>query len=34
MPDNTGEQPLRIGANSLEEDKFFTGYIDEVRGLC
>jgi hypothetical protein len=31
IPDNTGEQPLRIGANSLEEDKFFTGYIDEVR---
>jgi hypothetical protein len=31
IPDATGEQPLRIGANSLEEDKFFTGYIDEVR---
>ena len=31
IPDNTGEQPLRIGANSLEKDKFFTGYIDEVR---
>ncbi len=31
IPDSTGEQPLRIGANSLEEDKFFTGYIDEVR---
>jgi hypothetical protein len=31
IPDTTGEQPLRIGANSLEEDKFFTGYIDEVR---
>ena len=25
IPDTTGEQPLRIGANSLEEDKFFTG---------
>jgi hypothetical protein len=31
IPDTTGDQPLRIGANSLEEDKFFTGYIDEVR---
>jgi hypothetical protein len=31
FPDNTGDQPLRIGANSLDEDKFFTGYIDEVR---
>ena len=31
IPDFTGDQPLRIGANSLEEDKFFTGYIDEVR---
>ena len=31
IPDSTGDQPLRIGANSLEEDKFFTGYIDEVR---
>ena len=31
IPDITGDQSLRIGANSLEEDKFFTGYIDEVR---
>ena len=31
IPDFTGDQPLRIGANSLEEDKFFTDYIDEVR---
>jgi hypothetical protein len=31
LPDTTGEQPLRIGANALEENKFFTGYIDEVR---
>jgi hypothetical protein len=31
IPDTTGEQPLRLGANSLEENKFFTGYIDEVR---
>jgi sugar lactone lactonase YvrE len=30
-PDNTGTQPLRIGANSLEEGNFFTGNIDEVR---
>jgi len=30
-PDNSGSQPLRIGANSLEEDKFFKGNIDEVR---
>ena len=31
IPDTTGDQPLRIGANSLDESKFFTGYIDEVR---
>jgi hypothetical protein len=31
IPDTTGEQPLRIGANSLDESKFFTGNIDEVR---
>ncbi len=31
IPDTTGDQPLRIGANSLEEDKFFTCYVDEVR---
>jgi hypothetical protein len=24
-------QPLRIGANSLENDKFYSGSIDEVR---
>jgi hypothetical protein len=30
-PDNTGTQPLRIGANSLNEDKFFTGDVDEIR---
>ena len=30
IPD-TGIQPLRIGANSLKEGKFFTGEIDEVR---
>ena len=31
IPDSASDQPLRIGANSLEEDKFFTGYVDEVR---
>ena len=31
IPDTMGDQPLRIGANSLDEDKFFIGYIDEVR---
>ncbi|HEX6294026.1 MAG TPA: LamG-like jellyroll fold domain-containing protein, partial [Nitrososphaeraceae archaeon] len=31
IPDTTGDQPLRIGANSLDESKFFTGNIDEVR---
>jgi Concanavalin A-like lectin/glucanases superfamily/Calcineurin-like phosphoesterase len=31
IPDTTGDQPLRIGANSLDEDKFFIGDIDEVR---
>ena len=30
-PDINGDQPLRIGANSLDEDKFFDGKIDEVR---
>ena len=29
-PDMTGLQPIRIGANSLDLDKFFTGDIDEV----
>ena len=31
IPDTTGDQPLRIGANSLDEDKFFIGEMDEVR---
>ena len=31
IPDNTGDQPLRVGANSLEKNKFFTGNIDEIR---
>ncbi|MGD1835641.1 MAG: LamG domain-containing protein, partial [Nitrososphaeraceae archaeon] len=31
IPDTTGDQPLRIGANSLDIDKFFTGDIDEIR---
>ena len=31
IPDTSGDQPLRIGANSLDESKFFTGNIDEVR---
>jgi hypothetical protein len=30
-PDSTGKEPLRIGANSLEKDRDFTGKIDEVR---
>jgi concanavalin A-like lectin/glucanase superfamily protein len=30
-PDNTGDQPLRIGANSLDENKFFKGDVDEIR---
>jgi hypothetical protein len=30
-PDNTGTQPLRIGANSLALNQYFTGSIDEVR---
>src|SRR5574339_58932 len=30
-PDINGDQPLRIGANSLNKDKFFDGRIDEVR---
>jgi len=32
-PDTTGDQPLRIGANSLNEDKFFKGDVDEIRVL-
>jgi hypothetical protein len=31
IPDKNGDQPLRIGANSLDEDKFFSGKVDEVR---
>ena len=31
FPDDTGNQPLRIGANSLRLDGFFEGEIDEVR---
>jgi len=33
MPDNTGHQPIRIGANSLmaSDKNQFTGFIDEVR---
>jgi predicted phosphodiesterase len=31
IPDKNGDQPLRIGANSLDEDKFFNGKVDEVR---
>jgi hypothetical protein len=31
IPDNTGTQPLRIGANSLSPNGFFTGNADEVR---
>ena len=30
VPDNTGTQPIRIGANSFANDKFFTGKVDEV----
>ncbi len=29
-PDNTGNQPLRIGANSRSSSDFFVGQIDEV----
>ena len=31
VPDNTGNQPVRIGANSLSPKGFFDGYIDETR---
>ncbi len=31
VPDNTGSQPLRIGANSLSPEGFFIGNVDEVR---
>ena len=30
-PDNTGTQPLRVGANSQASNSFFNGNIDEVR---
>jgi phosphatidylserine/phosphatidylglycerophosphate/cardiolipin synthase-like enzyme len=30
-PDATGDQPLRIGANSIAPDRYFVGEIDEVR---
>ena len=30
-PDNTGTQPLRVGANSRDLSAFFTGQVDEVR---
>jgi hypothetical protein len=30
-PDNTGDQPLRIGANSINATHFYNGSIDEVR---
>jgi Concanavalin A-like lectin/glucanases superfamily/Glycosyl hydrolase family 99 len=31
IPDNTGTQSLRVGANSLQLDGYFTGSVDEVR---
>ena len=31
VPDNTGTQPVRVGANSRSLDRFFTGNVDEVR---
>jgi hypothetical protein len=31
LPDKTGTQPLRVGANSFALNGFFTGNIDEVR---
>ena len=30
-PDTKGNQPLRIGANSLDLDKYFKGEVDELR---
>jgi sialidase-1 len=30
-PDRTGDQPLRIGANSINSSHFYNGDIDEVR---
>ena len=31
LPDKTGVQPVRAGANSLLVNNFFSGNIDEVR---
>jgi hypothetical protein len=31
IPDNTGTQPVRVGANSLALNGYFTGNVDEVR---
>jgi Concanavalin A-like lectin/glucanases superfamily len=31
LPDNTGSQPVRIGANSLIAQGYFVGKVDEVR---
>lgn len=31
LPDNSGSQPVRIGANSLAPNEFFTGNVDEIR---
>jgi hypothetical protein len=31
LPDKTGTQPLRVGANSLSVNGFFVGNVDEVR---
>jgi hypothetical protein len=31
VPDISGDQPFRIGANSLAQNGFFTGNVDEVR---
>ena len=30
-PDNSGTQPVRVGANFLTQDRFFIGNVDEVR---
>ncbi|MGI0051577.1 MAG: LamG domain-containing protein, partial [Nitrososphaeraceae archaeon] len=30
-PDTQGNQPLRVGANSLDVDKYFKGEVDELR---
>jgi hypothetical protein len=31
IPDNSGLQPVRIGANSLAPSDYFTGNVDEIR---